>query len=236
MSPDKLAEAMAVFGPVMVQIYGQAEVPGSISVLTLEDHLENGTPAPRQRLLSAGRRFPFTRVAIMDDAGCLLHQPGAVGEIVAQGDIVMQGYYKNPEATAEARRNGWHCTGDVGYFDEQGFLYIVDRKKDMIVTGGFNVFSSEVEAAVMAHAAVKDCAVIGVPDEKWGEAVKAVVELRPDQLMKTDELIEFVKSRLGSVKAPKTVEIVAELPRSAVGKVLKKEVRKRYWQGQERMV
>jgi fatty-acyl-CoA synthase len=236
MSPDKLAEAMAVFGPVMVQIYGQAEVPGAISVLTLEDHLENGTPAPRQRLLSAGRRFPFTRVAIMDDAGCLLHQPGAVGEIVAQGDIVMQGYYKNPEATAEARRNGWHCTGDVGYFDEQGFLYIVDRKKDMIVTGGFNVFSSEVEAAVMAHAAVKDCAVIGVPDEKWGEAVKAVVELRPDQLVKTDELIEFVKNRLGSVKAPKTVEIVAELPRSAVGKVLKKEVRKRYWQGQERMV
>ncbi|WP_374640871.1 AMP-binding protein [Hydrogenophaga sp.] len=236
MSPDKLAEAIEVFGPVMLQIYGQAEVPGAITVLRVEDHLIDGQVAPRQRLLSAGLRFPFTRVAIMDDDGELLDQPGAHGEIVAQGDIVMQGYYKNPEATAEVQRNGWHCTGDVGYFDAQGFLFIVDRKKDMIVTGGFNVFSSEVEAAVMAHPAVKDCAVIGVPDEKWGEAVKAVIELRPNQSVEPTELIQFVKSRLGSVKAPKDVEIVDQLPRSSVGKVLKKEVRKKYWQGQERMV
>ncbi|MCT9810783.1 AMP-binding protein [Acidovorax sp. Be4] len=236
MSPDKLAEAIDVFGPVMLQIYGQAEVPGAISVLTLEDHLIDGQVAPRQRLLSAGRRFPFTRVAIMDDDGQLLTQAGAVGEIVAQGDIVTRGYYKNPEATAEVQRHGWHCTGDVGYFDDQGFLFIVDRKKDMIVTGGFNVFSSEVEAAVMAHPAVKDCAVIGVPHEKWGESVKAVVELRPQQSLAPEELIAFVKNRLGSVKAPKDVEIVAQLPRSSVGKVLKKEVRKQYWQDQERMV
>jgi len=236
MSPDKLAEAIGVFGPVMLQIYGQAEVPGAISVLRVEDHLVDGQVAPRERLLSAGRRFPFTRVAIMDDDGNLLAQPGAVGEIVAQGDIVTQGYYKNPEATAEVQRQGWHCTGDVGYFDEQGFLFIVDRKKDMIVTGGFNVFSSEVEAAVMAHPAVKDCAVIGVPDEKWGEAVMAVIELRPNQSVTPEDLIQFVKSRLGSVKAPKDVEIVEQLPRSSVGKVLKKEVRKKYWQDQERMV
>lgn len=236
MSPDKLAEAIGVFGPVMLQIYGQAEVPGAISVLRVEEHLVEGQAAPRQRLLSAGRRFPFTRVAIMDDDGNLLAKPGAVGEIVAQGDIVTQGYYKNPEATAEVQCHGWHCTGDVGYFDEQGFLFIVDRKKDMIVTGGFNVFSSEVEAAVMAHPAVKDCAVIGVPDKKWGEAVKAVIELRPNQSVTSEDLIQFVKSRLGSVKAPKDVEIVEQLPRSAVGKVLKKEVRKKYWQEQERMV
>ncbi len=236
MSPDKLAEAIDVFGPVMLQIYGQAEVPGAISVLRVEDHFVDGGVAPRERLLSAGRRFPFTRVAIMDDDGKVLVQPGAVGEIVAQGDIVTQGYYKNPEATAEVQRQGWHCTGDVGYFDEQGFLFIVDRKKDMIVTGGFNVFSSEVEAAVMAHPAVKDCAVIGVPDEKWGEAVKAVIELRPDQSVTPEDLIQFVKSRLGSVKAPKDVEIVEQLPRSTVGKVLKKEVRKKYWQHQDRMV
>lgn len=236
MSPDKLAEAIEVFGPVMLQIYGQAEVPGAISVLRVEDHLIDGRVAPRERLLSAGRRFPFTRVAIMDDDGKLLTQPGGVGEIVAQGDIVTQGYYKNPEASAEVQRHGWHCTGDVGYFDEQGFLFIVDRKKDMIVTGGFNVFSSEVEAAVMAHPAVKDCAVIGVPDEKWGEAVKAVIELRPNQSVAPEELIQFVKSRLGSVKAPKDIEIVDQLPRSTVGKVLKKEVRKKYWKNQERMV
>ncbi|WP_198972863.1 AMP-binding protein [Xylophilus sp. ASV27] len=236
MSPDKLAEAIEIFGPVMLQIYGQAEVPGAISVLRVEDHFIDGQVAPRQRLLSAGRRFPFTRVAIMDDDGNLLTQPGAVGEIVAQGDIVTAGYYKNPEATAEVQRHGWHCTGDVGYFDEQGFLFIVDRKKDMIVTGGFNVFSSEVEAAVMAHPAVKDCAVIGVPDDKWGEAVRAVIELRAGQSVEPQTLIQFVKDRLGSVKAPKEVEIVAQLPRSAVGKVLKKEVRKKYWHTQERMV
>lgn len=236
MSPDKLAEAIDVFGPVMLQIYGQAEVPGAITVLTLEDHLVDGQVAPRQRLLSAGRRFPFTRVALMDDDGQLLTEPGAVGEIVAQGDIVTQGYYKNPEATAQAQRQDWHCTGDVGYFDQDGYLFIVDRKKDMIVTGGFNVFSSEVEAAVMAHAAVKDCAVIGVPHDKWGEAVQAVVELRPEQSVTPDELIAFVKGRLGSVKAPKDIEIVAQLPRSSVGKVLKKEVRKKYWHDQERMV
>ncbi len=236
MSPDKLAEAIGVFGPVMLQIYGQAEVPGAISVLRVEDHFVDGQVAPRQRLLSAGRRFPFTRVAIMDEDGNLLTQPGAVGEIVAQGDIATAGYYKNAEATAEAQRHGWHCTGDVGYFDEQGYLFIVDRKKDMIVTGGFNVFSSEVEAAVMAHPAVKDCAVIGVPDDKWGEAVKAVIELRPGQSVEPQVLIQFVKARLGSVKAPKDVEIVAQLPRSTVGKVLKKEVRKKYWHAQERMV
>lgn len=236
MSPDKLAEALEVFGPVMFQIYGQAEVPGAISVLRVEDHFVEGQVAPRQRLLSAGRRFPFTRVAIMDDDGKLLTEPGATGEIVAQGDIVTPGYYKNPEATAEVRRNGWHCTGDVGYFDEEGFLFIVDRKKDMIVTGGFNVFSSEVEAAVMAHPAVKDCAVIGVPDVKWGEAVRAVIELRPNQSVAPADLIQFVKDRLGSVKAPKEVDVVEQLPRSAVGKVLKKEVRKKYWHAQERMV
>ena len=236
MSPDKLAEAIEVFGPVMLQIYGQAEVPGAITVLRLEDHLIDGKVAPRERLFSAGRRFPFTRVAIMDDDGGLLEAPGTTGEIVAQGDIVTPGYYKKPQATADTQRNGWHCTGDVGYFDEQGFLYIVDRKKDMIVTGGFNVFSSEVEAAVMAHPAVKDCAVIGVPDEKWGEAVKAVVEVRPEQSLHPEELIKFVKASVGSVKAPKSVDIVAQLPRSSVGKVLKKEIRRKYWQGQERMV
>ena len=236
MSPDKLAEALEVFGPVMLQIYGQSEVPGAISVLRVEDHFVDGQVAPRQRLLSAGRSFPFTRVAIMDDDGNLVNSPGVVGEIVAQGDIVTAGYYKNPEATAEVQRHGWHCTGDVGYFDEHGFLFIVDRKKDMIVTGGFNVFSSEVEAAVMAHPAVNDCVVIGVPDDKWGEAVKAVIEVRPGQSVEPQALIQFVKDRLGSVKAPKDVEIVAQLPRSAVGKVLKKEVRKKYWNAQERMV
>ncbi|CUR46478.1 Long-chain-fatty-acid--CoA ligase [Alloalcanivorax xenomutans] len=236
MSPDKLAEALDIFGPVMLQVYGQSEVPGAITVLRPEEHFIDGKVAPRQRLLSAGRPFPFTRVAVMNEEGNLLPEPGMVGEVVAQGDIVMKGYYKNAEATSEARCNGWHCTGDVGYFDDQGYLFIVDRKKDMIVTGGFNVFSSEVEAAVMAHPAVKDCAVIGIPHEKWGEAVQAVVELRPGQSLIPEQLIKFVKDQLGSVKAPKDVEIVAQLPRSSVGKVLKKVIREKYWKDQERMV
>ncbi|MCO5120713.1 MAG: AMP-binding protein [Burkholderiaceae bacterium] len=236
MSPDKLAEAIEVFGPVMIQIYGQAEVPGAISALTVDEHFIDGKIAPRDRLLSAGRRFPFVRAEIMDENGNILSGARQTGEIVAQGDIVTPGYYKNPEATAEVRKNGWHCTGDIGYFDEDGFLYIVDRKKDMIVTGGFNVFSSEVEAAIMAHPAVKDCAVIGVPDEKWGEAVKAVIELRQGHSVDVSDLIQLVKERLGSVKAPKTIDIVEELPRSAVGKVLKKEVRKKYWGSHERLV
>ena len=236
MSPDKLAEAIDVFGPVMFQIYGQAEVPAAISALPREDHFVDGKVAPRQRLLSAGRLMPFVRTAIMDNDGRILTQPGERGEIVAQGDQVMLGYYKNPEGTAEVTLNGWHRTGDVGYIDAEGFLYIVDRKKDMIITGGFNVFSSEVEAALMAHPAVKDCAVIGVPDPKWGELVKGIVELRQGQSVEADELIQFVKGSLGSVKAPKSVEIVSQLPRSAVGKVLKKELRQKFWAGQERVI
>jgi acyl-CoA synthetase (AMP-forming)/AMP-acid ligase II len=137
----------------------------------------------------------------------------------------MAGYYRNPEATAEASAHGWHHTGDVGYLDDDGFLFIVDRAKDMVITGGFNVYSAEVEQALMAHDAVRDCAVVGLPDEKWGERVTAVVQLRPDTGLDVDELIAFVKQRIGSVKAPKQIEIWPDLPRSSVGKVLKTEIR-----------
>jgi acyl-CoA synthetase (AMP-forming)/AMP-acid ligase II len=163
-------------------------------------------------------------VAILDDDGNALPQ-GERGEICVRGSLVMAGYYRNPEATAEASAHGWHHTGDIGFLDEEGFLHIVDRAKDMVITGGFNVYSAEVEQAVLAHDAVRDCAVVGLPDDKWGERVTAVVQLRPGRRLDPGELIAFVKDRIGSVKAPKQIEVWPDLPRSTVGKVLKAEIR-----------
>ena len=160
----------------------------------------------------------------MDEHGNLL-PTGERGEIVVRSSLVMAGYYKDPEATKRASLHGWHHTGDIGYLDDDGYLFIVDRLKDMIITGGFNVYSAEVEQALMQHEAVRDCAVIGLPDEKWGERVEAVVELKPGATTAPPELIAFVKERIGSVKAPKQVTVWSELPRSKVGKVLKTDVR-----------
>jgi acyl-CoA synthetase (AMP-forming)/AMP-acid ligase II len=161
----------------------------------------------------------------MSEDGDLL-PPGEKGEIVVRGSLVMRGYYRNPTATAEASAHGWHHTGDVGFLDPDGFLHIVDRAKDMVITGGFNVYSTEVEQALMQHPAVADCAVIGLPDEKWGERVTAVVRVRPGLEIDAVELKEFVKERIGSVKTPKQVEVWPDLPRSKVGKVLKTEIKK----------
>jgi len=195
-----------------------------ISTMAPADHrLPDGSIATA-RLSSAGRPSPLVTVAILDSDGIPVGR-GERGEICVRGSLVMAGYYRNPEATAEAGRYGWHHTGDIGYLDEEGFLYIVDRAKDMVITGGFNVYSAEVEQALMAHAAVRDCAVIGLPDEKWGERVAAVVQTQPDTAVDVDELIAFVKERIGSVKAPKQVEIWTDLPRSTIGKVLKTEIR-----------
>jgi len=138
---------------------------------------------------------------------------------------VMAGYYKNPQATAEASRFGWHHTGDIGYLDDDGYLFIVDRLKDMIITGGFNVYSAEVEQALMQHPAVYEAAVVGLPDEKWGERVTAVLQPVPGRALDPDDIVAFVKSRIGSVKSPKQVEVWPDLPRSKVGKVLKAEIR-----------
>jgi fatty-acyl-CoA synthase len=178
----------------------------------------------RERLSSAGRPTPLAVVAIMDDDGKLLG-PGQRGEIVVRGPLVMAGYYKNPAASAEAGRHGWHHTGDIGYLDDDQYLFIVDRAKDMIITGGFNVYSAEVEQVLLAHPAVQDCAVIGLPDEKWGERVTAVIQLRPGHSVTADEARAFVKERLGSVKAPKQVEVWPDLPRSKIGKILKPEIK-----------
>jgi fatty-acyl-CoA synthase len=226
MSVSRLTEALTRIGPVLGQLFGQSEAPMMISTLAPAQHFRDDGSLATERLSSAGRPTPLTTVAIMDDEGHLLG-PGERGEIVVRGSLVMAGYYQNPQASAEAARYGWHHTGDIGYLDQDNFLFIVDRAKDMIITGGFNVYSAEVEQVLLAHPAVRDCAVIGLPDEKWGERVTAVIQLRPGRTVTADEVRAFVKERLGSVKAPKQVEVWPDLPRSKVGKVLKPEIKSR---------
>ena len=235
MSAEKLREALAVFGPVMAQTYGQAESPMLCTFLSPQEHLVVGDPAREQRLMSCGRPTLFTQVEIMDEAGRLL-PPGEPGEIVTRGNLVMKGYYNNEKATAEASTHGWHHTGDIGYKDADCYLYIVDRKRDMIISGGFNIYPSEIEQVLWSHPAVQDCAVVGAPDDKWGEAVTAVVELKPGAAATAETLSAFCRERLGGMKTPKQVEIWTQLPRSAVGKVLKKDIREKFWAGRARRV
>ena len=224
MSTTRLTEALSSIGPVMAQLFGQTEAPMMVSAMTPADHFLADGSVATERLASAGRPTPLVTVAIMAEDGSLVAR-GERGEIVVRSSLVMRGYYRNPEATAEASAHGWHHTGDIGYLDDDGFLFIVDRAKDMVITGGFNVYSTEVEQALMQHPAVADCAVIGLPDDKWGERVTAVVQLRPGQSVDGAELSAFVKERIGSVKAPKQVEVWPDLPRSKVGKVLKTEIK-----------
>ncbi|GAA0621052.1 long-chain fatty acid--CoA ligase [Kribbella sandramycini] len=226
MSVTRLEEALQRIGPVMGQLFGQTEAPMMISVLPPAAHFDADGNIARDRLASAGRPSTLVSTAVMAADGTLL-PPGERGEIVVRGSLVMRGYYRDPEATAAASAYGWHHTGDIGYLDDDNYLYIVDRAKDMIITGGFNVYSTEVEQALMAHDAVQDCAVIGQPDEKWGERVVAVVQLQAGASVDAAELIAFAKARIGSVKAPKEVLVWADLPRSKVGKVLKPDIKAR---------
>ncbi|WP_300678563.1 long-chain fatty acid--CoA ligase [Nocardioides sp.] len=223
MSPSRLAEALDRIGP-MAQLFGQTEAPMMIATLAPADHRRADGSIATERLTSAGRPTPLCTVSILGSDG----EPvatGTDGEICVRGSLVMAGYYKNPEATAEAFAGGWHHTGDIGHLDADGFLQIVDRAKDMIITGGFNVYSTEVEQALLAHADVHDCGVIGLPDDKWGERVVAVVQPVPGASPDPADLQAFVKGRIGSVKTPKEVFVWPDLPRSKVGKVLKNEIK-----------
>nr|WP_202894188.1 AMP-binding protein [Kribbella italica] len=224
MSATRLEEALERIGPVMAQLFGQSEAPMMIATMAPADHFHpDGSPAV-ERFASAGRPSPLIQVAIMADDGRLLDHGGR-GEIVVRGSLVMAGYYGDPEATAAASAYGWHHTGDIGFLDDDNYLYIVDRAKDMIITGGFNVYSAEVEQTLMTYPAIQDCAVVGLPDDKWGERVTAVLQLHPGLTVSESEVRNYVKSRLGSVKTPKQVVVWTELPRSKVGKVLKAEVK-----------
>jgi fatty-acyl-CoA synthase len=233
MSRERLEHALDTFGPIFLQGYGQTEAPMQITVLNKRDHvLASSRP---EILSSCGRAVTISEVRIAGDDLSTLAD-GEVGEIVVRGPHVTLGYVNKPEETASAIRQGWLCTGDLGRRDDDGYLYIVDRKKDMIISGGFNVYPKEVEQVLHSHAGIADACVIGVPDAKWGEAVKAVVVAAPGAAVDTDELITFVKERKGSVLAPKSVELVDAIPLTSVGKHDKKALREQYWSARERAV
>lgn len=231
-----LQKALRVLPADYVQGYGMTELSPLVTMLPAEDHLLEGTPKQLKRLRSAG--FPlFTSEVKVFDAEDRPVANGEVGEICARGPMVMKGYWKQPEATAEALRNGWMHTGDAGYMDDDGYIYLVDRTKDMIVSGGENVYSVEVEAALYEHPAVLEAAVIGIPDEQWGEAVHAVVVLRPETSVDEETLIAHCHELIANYKCPKSITFHDEqLPKSGAGKILKRQLREPFWQGRERMI
>jgi fatty-acyl-CoA synthase len=232
MTPSRIAEAQEAFGPVVMQAYGQTECVGVATTLRKDEH----DPQHRPRLLSScGRPVAGVQVGLLDeDGGVVSH--GETGELSVRSRVVMSGYWRRPGETAEALRDGWLRTGDMAMRDPEGFLHIVDRKKDMIVTGGFNVFPKEVEDVIAADPGVSSVAVIGVPDERWGEAVTAFVVPRPGAEPDPAALIAAVKARKGPHQAPKSVELVSELPTTSVGKIDKKALRVTAWAGRDRLV
>jgi fatty-acyl-CoA synthase len=229
-SPTRLKEVIAAFGPILSQGYGQTEAPASISNLRAVDH----DLANEKRLWSCGRPYPGIRVAILDENDSEVPQ-GSVGEVCVRGPIVMSGYWKRPEETAAAFRSNWLHTGDMGYFDEDGYLYLVDRKKDIIITGGYNVYPREIEDILYGHPDITAAAVIGVPDPDWGESVIAVV-VSSNSHLDREGVRALIRERKGPIYTPKRIEIVAELPLTPVGKPDKKRLREEYWQSHERRI
>ena len=230
MSPTRLREALHLFGRVMVQAYGQTE---SIHITTMRKQEHDLAHLPR--LAAAGRAPAGMRIAVLSETGQAVPE-GDIGEVCVRGPGVMRGYWKLPEVTEEVFRDGWLHTGDMGYLDADGYLFLVDRSKDMIISGGFNVYPREVEIVLSAHPAVAQSAVIGIPDDKWGEKVAAFVTCRDGQAATAEELISLVKEKKGSVYAPKIVEFESQLPLTSLGKVDKKALRERFWEDSGRAV
>jgi fatty-acyl-CoA synthase len=230
MSPSRLVEGIERIGPVFSQLYGQTECY-PVSVLRKADH----DPKTPELFLSCGFPVSACEVKILDDNDEEV-ATGEPGEICVRGPHVMAEYWKRPEQTAETLKNGWLHTGDIARADERGYMFILDRKKDMIVSGGFNIFPREIEDVLSQHADVAMVAVVGVPDDKWGEAVTAIVVARAGARPDAEELINLVKDRKGSAHAPKHIKFVTELPTTAVGKVDKKVLKAEFWAGRERMV
>src|SRR6202451_2756617 len=234
-SPDKLKQGVEIFGPCLCQSYGQTEAPMLLTFLDQKTLAAAAAGDHPERLRSCGKPTSAVRLAIMDDHGQLL-PANERGEMVARGSLGCDGYFNMPEATAEIRAYGWHHTGDVGYIDEDGYVYIVDRKKDMIITGGFNVYCAEVEAGIMALPQVRECAVIGVPDDKWGEAVKAFVVVKDGESLTEAEVLAHCKTKLGGMKSPKSIAFRADIPKTPAGKTDRKSLRVPYWAHPDRAV
>jgi acyl-CoA synthetase (AMP-forming)/AMP-acid ligase II len=228
---ELLRNALDVFRCGFGQLYGLTETSGALTYLAPEEHTDTGS----ERLLSCGRPLDGVEIRIVDTNGVPL-PPRQVGEIVCRTPQLMKGYWNLPEETARSVRDEWFHTGDAGYLDDAGFLYIYDRVKDMIVSGGENIYPAEVESALYGHPAIADVAVIGVPDERWGEAVKAIVALKPGQNTNAAEVVAYARKRIAGYKLPKSIDFVDDLPRNPSGKILKRELRERYWHGHTRRV
>ena len=234
MAPALVEKAIALFGPILVQGYGAGETNSMVTLLTEQDHVDALAHNPK-RLASCGRCYAETDVRVVnaDDQDI---RPGEVGEIIVRGDDIMTGYWNAPDLTAEAIVNGYYRTGDLATVDEEGYIYIVDRKKEMIISGGFNIYPAEIEQVLYAHPAIYEAAAVGIPDDEWGEAIKAVVVLKPGQSASAQNILDFCAQGLPGFKRPRSVDFTQELPKNPNGKIVRRLVREPYWAGQERRV
>jgi acyl-CoA synthetase (AMP-forming)/AMP-acid ligase II len=230
-----LQQSMETFGCNFLQGYGLTETCGVLTVLRPADHQWDHKGPPPRRLASAGREVLCCSVRVVGDDGCDA-KPGEVGEVVARGENIMSGYYNMPEATDAALAKGWLHTGDLATVDDEGFIYIVDRKKDMIIVGGENIYPHEIERVLLRHPGIADAAVLGIPHPVWGEEVLAILVRRPDANVDAREVIQHCRSELARFKCPTKVEFRQEIPRNAAGKIVKRALREPYWDGQERRV
>lgn len=237
-APEVVRKIVDTFKCDYIQTYGMTETSPYLTLSILKDHLKK-LPKEEQLKFKAktGREFIGVELKVVNEKGEEIKKDEKeVGEIIVKGDIVTKGYWRLPEETKKSIKDGWLYTGDLAVMDEEGYVTIVDRKKDMIVTGGENVYSTEVENVLYSHPAILECAVIGVPDEKWGEAVKGIVVLKPGYKTSAEEIIKFCKDRLAHYKAPKSIDFMDALPRTGSGKIHKKSLRDKYWQGYEKRV
>src|ERR1700683_1755741 len=217
MTPARMREATALFGPILIHAYGLTETTSHASVLTAAEHAV--------AFGSVGRGIGQSEIKVVDDSGRAC-APGEIGEIAIRGPNIIAGYWRQPEAAAEIIHDGWLRSGDLGGIDAGGYVYVVDRKKDLVISGGVNIYSREIEDLVAEHPDVAEVAVVGVPDAHWGESVVAVVVPRPGATIVPAAILEFCRRRIGGFKVPKRVEFLPELPKNASGKVLKMELRK----------
>jgi len=230
---EVLKKCVHKFGNIFTQGYGLTEAAPLVTVLFKEDHVLEG---PKAKLLTSVGKVGLPVEAQVVDENDTPLKPGEVGEIAIRGKNVMMGYWKNPELTTVALRGGWLHTGDMGMIDEDGYIYLMDRKADMIITGGENVYPQEVENVLYGHPAIKECAVVSAPDDRWGERVQAVVVLKTGQIVTEEELIKHCKNKLAGYKCPKKIEFWDELPKTSVGKILRKEVKKHFWEDEVRSI
>jgi acyl-CoA synthetase (AMP-forming)/AMP-acid ligase II len=234
MAPARLREGIEKIGPIFMQDYGASEA-GALTILDIEDHVVDGPIEKVNRLASCGKPIPGVSVKVLNEEGEEV-EPGEIGELTTKSPMVMKGYWKMPDETEACLRDGRFYTGDLCTVDDEGYIYIKDRKKDMIISGGFNIYPFELESVLASHPAVADAAVFGIPDDQWGEAVCAQVVLADGMEATEDEITAFIKDRLASYKKPKKVDFVQQIPRTLSGKILKRELREKYWEGRERKV